>query len=236
MQKGVGVYKTEGIILKSAPLGEADLLLTLYTRGYGKIMARAISARKKEAKLKGYLQTFSRGNFLLAKSRTIDIVTDVENAVSYNFLKSNLSALSLAYYFSELVDKLTFGPERDENVWRLLARAFEVLNHQQSRCHSEARGRGTSDECRPAYAGDPSGFAFRMTEKENTESVDLQKIKELFEDKLLEFLGHPTLKLRMANHPLAKNEKLKDAQRLNYFQELAGEQINSQSFLSKVMQ
>ncbi|MBU2264709.1 recombination protein O N-terminal domain-containing protein, partial [Patescibacteria group bacterium] len=45
------VYKTEGIILKSADWGDLDRLLTIYTRGYGKIQARAISARKRDSKL-----------------------------------------------------------------------------------------------------------------------------------------------------------------------------------------
>jgi len=61
------VYKTEGIIIKAADLGELDRVLTIYTRGHGKIQVRAISARKKTAKLNGLLQSFTSGQFLLAK-------------------------------------------------------------------------------------------------------------------------------------------------------------------------
>ncbi|HRY52292.1 MAG TPA: DNA repair protein RecO [Candidatus Portnoybacteria bacterium] len=182
------VYKTEGIILGSADWGDLDRLLTIYTRGYGKIQVRAISARKKESKLNGRLQSFTFGQFLLAKSKTIDIVTDLEVINSYQYLHANLESLGYAWYFAELVDKLLLMPERDENVWRLVSRVFEVLDQKRS---------------------------------------DLPKIKIAFEDKLVEFLGYPSLKLRTASHPT-------EIQRLNYLQSLAGEHINAQKFLAQI--
>ncbi|MBU1102833.1 DNA repair protein RecO [Patescibacteria group bacterium] len=126
------IYKTEGIILKSADLGQLDRLLTIYTAGYGKILARAISVRKKESKLRGYLEPFTHAKFLLAKSRTIDIVTDVEAIDSFSYLHKNLESLAYAYYFSELVDKLVVAPERDIKIWALLKRAMGVLNERRT--------------------------------------------------------------------------------------------------------
>jgi len=144
------VYKTEGIILKSADLGQLDRLLTIYTRGFGKILARAISVRKKEAKLKGLLEPFTYANFLLAKSRTIDIVTDVEAIDSFSYLHKNLESLAYAYYFAELIDKLCIAPERDENLWALLKRAMEVLNVLDSSSPQMRGGVGWGDENKTA--------------------------------------------------------------------------------------
>lgn len=197
MQKSIGVYKTEGIIIKAMDLGELDRLLTIYTRTHGKIQARAISARKKTAKLNGLLQSFTAGQFLLAKSKTLDIITDVAIMDSYVYLHNNLSALAYAYYFAELVDKLVVAPERDDNLWRLINRAFEVL--------SQKRG-------------------------------DLPKIRLAFEDKLVEFLGHPSLKsYGVASYPSPDGRsKTASLRRLNYLQSLAGERINSYEFLAQV--
>lgn len=127
----ISVYKTEGIILRSADWGELNRLITIYTKQQGKISARAISVRKKESKLKGLLLPFTRANFLLARSKSIDIVTDVEILDSYLYLHNNLKSLSCAFYFSELVDKLVSESERDENLWRLAARVFDVLNQKR---------------------------------------------------------------------------------------------------------
>lgn len=178
-----GIFKTEGIILKASPLSEADLILTIYTSGYGKISARAISARKKRSKLKGFLQPFSLAKFSFAKSRTIDIITEVQPINNFLVLKRDLKLLAYAFYFSELLDKLIIGPERDERIWKLAWRAFEVLEE---------------------------------------ENKDLPEIKKAFENKLLQFLGYGILN---------ENNNLK---RLNYFQNLAGERINSAGFLGEV--
>jgi len=184
----VSTHKTEGIILKAADLGELDRLLFIYTRGYGKIIVRAISTRKKESKLRGLLEPFTYGELMLAKSKTIDIVTDFQVRDSFSYLHNNLENLAYAYYFSELIDKLASWPEYDEDVWRLVARVFEVLNQKRS---------------------------------------DLPKIKVAFEDKLLEFLGHPSPRLQTTGHTTA-------TQRLNYLQSLAGERINSVKFLASI--
>ena len=184
MANKVSIYKTEGIIIKAADLGELDRLLFVYTRGYGKISVRAISARKKESKLRGLLEPFTRGQFVLAKSKTIDIITDFEVADSFSHLHKNLENLAYAYYFAELIDKLITHAEADEDVWRLVARVFEVLNQKRG---------------------------------------DLAEIKVMFEDKLVEFLGY------------GKMNYSKLAQRLNYLQSLAGEQINAQKFLAQIM-
>ena len=184
----VSIYKTEGLIIKSADLGELDRLLTIYTRGYGKIPARTISVRKKESKLKGLIEPFSRANFMLAKSKTIDIVTDVWPINDYFYLRQNLKNLAHAFYFAELIDKLVVAPERDENLWRLIERVFAALNQ-------------------PRHA------------------ASLPQLKTAFEEKLLEFLGHPSFEAQGKNS---------SAQKLFYLQSLAGEGINSPRFLTFV--
>jgi len=196
----VSIYKTEGIIIKAVDLGELDRLLFVYTRGYGKLSMRAISARKKESKLRGLLEPFTRGQFVLAKSKTIDIVTDFEVASSFSYLHKNLESLAYAYYFTELIDKLISMPERDDNIWRLVARAFEVLNDPpKALCVAGAKG---GEVC--------------------VQGKNLPKIKILFEEKLVEFLGH------------GKMNQLKITQRLNYLQLLAGERLNSHKFLAQI--
>lgn len=172
------IYKTEGIIIRTADLGELDRLLVVYTRGYGKISVRAISAHKRGSKLRGLLEPFTYGRFLLAKSKTLDIVTDIEVADNFSWLRQNLPSLGLAYYFAELIDRLVVAPEPDEDLWRLVSRAFSALNQPRS---------------------------------------DWAKLKELFEGKLLEFLGYG----------MAQNKKP-----LMMIQELINGEIKSQQFLS----
>ena len=127
-RRNVMLYKTQGIIIKSENLGELDRLLTIYTRDFGKILARAKSVRKNQAKLKGHLETFFYSHLMMAPARGVDIVTGAETIESFSFLRQNLSCLAAAYYLAELIDQLIVGPERDADIWRLLLDSFRALN------------------------------------------------------------------------------------------------------------
>lgn len=174
------VYKTQGIILKKNDLGEQDRLLTIYTKNYGKILVRAKGISKRESKLKSLIEPFNLCEFMLVQSKAIDVLAGVYPINEVTYLRNNLELLACAFYFAELIDKLVVAPEPDQNLWRLVLRAFEVLDQKRN---------------------------------------DLSKIKTLFEQKLLEFLGHGA----------PKNKKA-----LEVIQGLAGEEIRSDKFLKTV--
>ena len=54
-------YRAEALTLKNMPLGEADLIVTLYGRDAGKIRAVAKGARRSTSKLVGHLVGFAQG-------------------------------------------------------------------------------------------------------------------------------------------------------------------------------
>lgn len=153
------IYKTEGIILKSAERGEADRLFTIYTREYGKIQARARSVRKQESKLKGFLEPLTHSIFALAKSRTIDIITDIESINIFPHLRANLESLNKACYVATLADKLIVGPEPDEALWGLLLNSLVELDQHNRLDQFEEKfleilGYGTQAE----RQGEPAGL------------------------------------------------------------------------------
>ena len=124
----IPVYKTQGIILKKAGLSETDRLLTVYTKNFGKILVRAKGIGKKESKLKSLIEPFNIYEFMLARSKNIDVLANSYPIKEFLYLRQNLEALALTIYFVELVDKLVVAPEYDQNIWVLLTRAMEVLN------------------------------------------------------------------------------------------------------------
>lgn len=127
----IPVYKTQGIILRRFNSNEFDKLLVVYTRERGKILVKAKSLRKKEAKMKESLELFNCVDLLLAKGKNIDTITGVIIKNSFINLKSYLPSLAVTYYISELVDKLIIGPERDERIWQLILKAFNFLEEKE---------------------------------------------------------------------------------------------------------
>ncbi len=173
----IQVYKNQGIIIKKTELGDAARLLTVYSQSAGKILVRAKGIGKKESKLKSLSEPFNLCEFMLAKSKTIDVLAGVYPVKEFSYLHNDLVSLAHAFYFAELIDKMVVAPESDQNLWRLILRAFEVLNQKRD---------------------------------------DLPKIKTLFEQKLLEFLGH--------GKPTKKTAP-------EIIQELVGERIRAEKFL-----
>ena len=58
-------YRTEAIVLRRSDFAEADRLLTLFSREYGKIRAIAKGARKPQSRKTGHVELFMRTRFLI---------------------------------------------------------------------------------------------------------------------------------------------------------------------------
>lgn len=112
-------------------MGEVDRLLTIYTKDFGKILVRAKSVRKNQSKLKGHLELFLQSHFLIAPGKNLDIITGAETIERFSELHQRLPCLAAAYYLSEVIDKTMAGPEKDENIWRLILSNFQGLNQEK---------------------------------------------------------------------------------------------------------
>jgi len=106
-------YRTEALSLRKMPLGEADLLLTLYTRDAGKLRAVAKGARRTTSKLVGYFEPLTLNLLALSKGRNLDIVNQAQVIDNFSDLKSSLTGLTQGLYIAELLDG--FGSEDNPN-------------------------------------------------------------------------------------------------------------------------
>lgn len=124
----IPVYKTQGIVIKRVNSGEFDKFLFVYTKEFGKILVRAKSLRKREAKLKEALELFNHLHLMIAKGKNIDTIVGAVLINSFHSLKSHLLSLATGYYLSEIIDRLIVGPEKDEQIWQLILKTFYFLN------------------------------------------------------------------------------------------------------------
>lgn len=106
-------YRAEALALKNVPLGEADLLVTLFTRETGKVRAVAKGARRATAKLVGHLEPLTLTRLALSRGRTLDVVNQAETLENFTPLKTNLTAMTRGLQVAELVDG--FGSEASPN-------------------------------------------------------------------------------------------------------------------------
>ena len=106
-------YRCEAITLGYTPLGEADLLVTVYTLEQGKIRAVGKGARRSTSKLVGHLEPLTVVRMSMVHGRSMDIISQAEVVESFAVLKEDLTAISKGLYLAELVDG--FGAEDSAN-------------------------------------------------------------------------------------------------------------------------
>ena len=121
------LYKTEAIVLKQTPIGEADRILTLYTPDMGKLRAVARGARRPKSKLGGHVEVLSHLRLSLAQGRSLDVVTQADTIHSFRRIREDLGTLSQALYLVDLVGNFT--PEESSNhpLYQLLLNALGWL-------------------------------------------------------------------------------------------------------------
>ncbi len=120
--------RVHAIVLRHADWGEADRLVTLYTREHGKLRAIAKGARKITSRKAGHLEPFTHVKLQLARGRDLFIVTQAETLEAYQPLRESLELTGTASYLVELLDRFMYE-EKSPNptLFRLLADSLKRL-------------------------------------------------------------------------------------------------------------
>ncbi len=117
-------FRTEALILARSDFGEADRLLTLFSREFGKIRAVAKGARKPQSRKTGHVELFMRSRFLLAKGRDLFVITQAELVEAYPALRADLVRTTYASYACELLNRFTQEDDRHVDMYELLSQAL----------------------------------------------------------------------------------------------------------------
>jgi DNA repair protein RecO (recombination protein O) len=120
--------RAEGIILRHSDFGEADRLLTIFTRELGKVRVIAKGVRKARSRKAGHVEPFTRTQLQLARGRDLWILTQAEAADTFFALREDLVLLGYASYIIELIDQSTYDEEENRLLYDILARTLRRLN------------------------------------------------------------------------------------------------------------
>ena len=120
--------RAEAIVLRHSDWGEADRILTLYTRQMGKVKGIAKGARKMRSRKAGHIEPFTHVDLQLARGRDLFIVTQAEALDPYLRLRDDLVRVGYASYIVELLDRFTYEEDENPSLFRLLADTLSRLN------------------------------------------------------------------------------------------------------------
>jgi DNA repair protein RecO (recombination protein O) len=121
-------FRVEAVVVRHSDFGEADRLLTLYTRQLGKTRALVKGARKVTSRKAGHLEPFTHVRLQLARGRDLLIVTQADTIDAYQALHENLILTGHASYILELLDRFTYEDELENaSIFRLLTETLARL-------------------------------------------------------------------------------------------------------------
>jgi DNA repair protein RecO (recombination protein O) len=80
---GVGLYRDDGIVLRTQKLGEADRIVTVLTRHTGRIRAVGKGVRRTTSRFGARLEPFTHVDLQLYTGRSLDYITQAETVRAY---------------------------------------------------------------------------------------------------------------------------------------------------------
>lgn len=125
-------YRVEGIVLRRTDFGEADRLVTLYTRERGKLRVVAKGARKPHSRKIGHLELFTCSQLQIAVGRNLDLVTQAESVQVHRELAADLVRTTYAAYLVELLDGFTVDEEPNAALYALLKDGLSRIAHEDN--------------------------------------------------------------------------------------------------------
>ena len=119
-------FRATAVVVRHADWGEADRLLTLYTREQGMVRALAKGARKITSRKAGHLQPFTHITVQLARGRDLLVVTQVETVNAFLPLHDDLTKTGQAAYVIELLYRFSYEEEGgNPTVFKLLVETLD---------------------------------------------------------------------------------------------------------------
>ncbi len=122
------LQKVEGIVIRTTDYGEANKILTLYTRELGKIGVMARGAKRPKSRLSSISQLFTHGHYVFQKTSGLGVLNQGEIVKSFRDLRADIFLTAYAAYIVELLDKLTEQHEINPYLYELLFQTLQYID------------------------------------------------------------------------------------------------------------
>jgi len=175
-------FRTEGIVIKRRNFNEADRILTVMTRDYGKIQIKAAGVRKITSRRSAHIELLNHTILHLYKGNTFSILTEAKMLDDFSEIKENFDKVGLAYHVCELIDGLCPENQENRNVYFLLQRTLQKLSQQDDVYLPQSESSEIDDYTLGTY-----GLAVNDAPRRETRQNDLL---QNFEYTLLSELGY----------------------------------------------
>ncbi len=151
------MFVTHAVLLAAVSSGEADRVVTLYSREHGKLSAIAKGARKSRSRFGASLALFVAGEATLRDSRSGDLMLleRFDARADFTRLGEDVVKLAHASYATELLRELTVPRQPDAALYDLLLELYRIVMGYPAARGELARLRAPAPRRRAGLAAGP---------------------------------------------------------------------------------
>lgn len=126
----MSICTTDAIVLNRYMMGDSSLLVTVYTREFGKIKVVARGARKSKTQRASALEPFTHVTITFRQKahRELQTLSEVDVLTVFQHLSEDLTKMSYAGAVAELTNRLVIGEEPSVDLFDLILQTLNELN------------------------------------------------------------------------------------------------------------
>ncbi len=121
-------FKTEGIVIRRRNSGEADRIITVFTKYHGKMQIKAAGVRRIVSRRSSHIELLNYSIVTLYKGHGMPVLTEAQTLCDYAGIKENLKLIGIAYHLCELVDSLCAENQENTRVFLLFHNTLRDLS------------------------------------------------------------------------------------------------------------
>ena len=129
----MALYQTETVVVGAKNWGEADKMVTLFTRERGLVEAAAFGCRRPRSPLAAGMQLFSYLELQLAEGRRLDTVKQLQLKRHYKKLSEDLSVMAYGALVAEVIREFMPAGVPEPKLFATLLEVLEAFEQRNPR-------------------------------------------------------------------------------------------------------
>ena len=129
-------YKIDGVILRTNDFGDANRVVTVYTKSRGKLELNAYGVRRARSPMAGVIQPFNHISAEVSHGAQVDTIREADVINFYSNLTAELERIGYASILFETVNRMTLPNFPETGVYELLVKSLPALDKRNARIAS----------------------------------------------------------------------------------------------------
>ncbi len=122
--------KTRGIVIKEVGVGEADKIITIFSRNRGRISALAKGGKRPKSKLSAGSQLMSYGEYVLFSGKEMYTVNSCEVLEPFYEIRNDMIRLTYAAHFLDIIMEIIQENQPSPKLLQLLLNSLFMLTRK----------------------------------------------------------------------------------------------------------